>query len=139
MEDKIAEFVSRCLVCQKVKFEHQRPGGLLQPLEIHTCKWDSISMDFVMGLPRSQRGMNAIWFVVDRLTKVAHFIPMKENWSLEDLANAYDREVILLHGISKDIISDRDPRFSSQFWRKLQLALGSELKMSTAFHAATDG
>ncbi|XP_074288558.1 uncharacterized protein LOC141613713 [Silene latifolia] len=139
MKKEIAEFVSRCLVCQKVKFEHQRPDGLLQPLEIPTWKWDSISMDFVMGLPRSSRGMNVIWVVVDRLTKVAHFIPMKETWSLEELANAYQREIIRLHGVPKDIISDRDPRFCSQFWKKLQLALGSELKMSTAFHAATDG
>lgn len=139
MKKEVAEYVSKCLVCQKVKFEHQRPGGLLQPLEIPMWKWDSISMDFVMGLPRTTTGKNAVWVVVDRLTKVAHFIPMKETWSMEELANAYQREVVRLHGVPKDIISDRDPRFCSQFWKKLQEALGSELKMSTAFHAATDG
>jgi len=73
------------------------------------------------------------------LTKVAHFIPMKETWSMEELANAYQREIVRLHGVPKDIVSDRDPRFLSRFWTSLQDALGSKLNLSTAYHAATDG
>jgi len=76
MKREIAEYVSRCLTCQKVKIEHQRPGGLLQPLEIPQGKWESISMDFIMALPRTSSGKNVIWVIVDRLTKVSHFIPI---------------------------------------------------------------
>ena len=77
MKKDIAEFVSQCLVCQKAKIEHQKPSGPLQPLEIPEWKWDSISMDFVMGLPRTPSGYDSIWVIVDRLTKSAHFIPVK--------------------------------------------------------------
>lgn len=139
MKKEIAEFVAKCLVCQKVKIEHQRPGGLLQPLPIPAWKFDSISMDFVMGLPRAAGGKNAVWVIVDRLTKVAHFIAMKNTWSMEELAEAYASEIIRLHGVPKDIVSDRDPRFLSYFWAALQEAFGTKLKLSTAFHAATDG
>lgn len=139
MKKEVVDFVTHCLTCQKVKGERQRPGGLLQPLEIPNWKWESISMDFITGLPRTPSGKNAIWVVVDRLTKVAHFIPMKESWSPEELAKAYQKEVIRIHGVPKDIVSDRDPRFTSRLWQQLQNALGSKLKMSTAFNAATDG
>jgi len=139
MKKEVAEFVARCLVCQKVKIEHQRPGGLLQPLPIPEWKFDSVSMDFVTGLPVAAGGLNAVWVIVDRLTKVARFIPMKNTWSMEKLADAYANEIIRLHGVPKDIVSDRDPRFLSHFWRALQEAFGTQLKLSTAFHAATDG
>jgi len=78
MKKDVAEYVDKCLTCQKVKAEHQRPVGELRPLEIPTWKWDSISMDFVMGLPLSASKKNAIWVVVDRLTKSAHFLPIKD-------------------------------------------------------------
>jgi len=77
MKRDIAEYVSRCLVCQQVKAEHQRPSGLMQKIEIPQWKWEEITMDFVVGLPKTQRGHDAIWVVVDRLTKSAHFIPIK--------------------------------------------------------------
>jgi len=80
-----------------------------------------------------------IWVIVDRLTKSAHFIPMKDTWSKRQLALAYKAHVLKLHGVPKSIISDRDSRFISKFWQELQLALGTKLKMSTAFHPATDG
>nr|GEW35997.1 hypothetical protein [Tanacetum cinerariifolium] len=104
----------RCLICQQVKIEHQRASGLLQPLDIPVWKWDEISMDFMMGLPRTQKKNDAIWVVVDRLTKSAHFLPIP-------------------------IISERDPRFTSHFWKGLQSALGIRLKFSTAFHPEIDG
>ena len=83
MKWETTEFVAKCLVCQKVKIEHKRPGGLMQPLEVPTWKWDSISMDFVTGLPRTSSGKNAIWVIVDRLTKSARFIAMKETWTMD--------------------------------------------------------
>lgn len=139
MKKDVAEFVAKCLVCQKVKIEHQRPGGLLQPLPIPAWKFDSVSMDFVMGLPNAAGGLNAVWVIVDRLTKVARFIPMKKTWSMEQMAEAYSNEIIRLHGVPREIVSDRDPRFLSHFWSSLQKAFGTNLKLSTAFHAATDG
>ncbi|XP_074265877.1 uncharacterized protein LOC141588329 [Silene latifolia] len=139
MKKEVAEFVSKCLVCQKVKGEHKRPQGKVQSLSVPGWKWESISMDFIVGLPKTQKGNNMIWVIVDRLTKTAHFIPMKDTWSKADLAKAYTKHVLKLHGIPKDIVSDRDSRFISKFWQELQESLGTELKMSTAFHPATDG
>ncbi|KAL2938982.1 Transposon Ty3-I Gag-Pol polyprotein [Bienertia sinuspersici] len=139
MKKEVAAYVSKCLTCQKVKAEHRRPSGLIQPLEIPTWKWDSISMDFVMGLPLTRSGKNAIWVIVDRLTKTARFIAMKDTWNMKQLADAYMKEVVRLHGVPTDIVSDRDSRFLSHFWGKLQEAMGTILKFSTAFHPATDG
>ena len=132
-------YVSKCITCQQVKIDHKRPGGLLQPLEIPTWKWDSISMDFVMGLPRTSSAKDAVWVIIDRLTKSARFVPIKETWSLDKLVEAYVAEIIRYHGVPRDIVSDRDPRFCSRFWHALQDAMGSKLSMSTAFHAASDG
>ena len=139
MRVAIMSYVSSCLTCQQIKIDHQRPGGLLQPLPIPLWKWESISMDFVMALLKTVGGKDAIWVIVDRLTKYARFIPIKETWSLDKLATAYVNEIVRYHGVPADIVSDRDPRFCSRFWKALQAAMGSELLMSTAFHAETDG
>jgi hypothetical protein len=80
MKTDIVEFVARCIVCQQIKIEHQRPACLLQPLEIPQWKWEHISMDFVGGLPRTQKGHDSIWVIVDRLTKSAHFLPVKSTY-----------------------------------------------------------
>ena len=119
MKREVAEYVAKCMVCQKVKSEHKRPQGLLQPLEIPEWKWDSISMDFICGLPRSPKGNNMIWVILDRLTKSAHFIPMKDTWSKKELALAYRRHVLKLYGVPSDIVSDRDARITSMFWKEL--------------------
>ena len=134
MKRDIAEFVSRCLTCQQVKFEHQKPIGLLQSLPIPQWKWERITMDFVVGLPRCRNGHDTIWVIVDRLTKSAHFLPIKNSDSLDKLAQLYVREIIRLHGTPVSIVSDRDPKFTSRFWPSLQNALGTELHFSTAFH-----
>ena len=139
MKREIAEFVSKCLTCQKIKAEHKRPAGLTQPLDVPVWKWDSIAMDMVTGLPTTVKGMNAIWVIVDRLTKSAKFIPMKKTWTMEQLARAYLDNVVRYHGIPTDIVSDRDTRYLSAFWKELQRAFGTQLKMSTAFHPMTDG
>ena len=139
MKKDIAAFVSKCLTCQQVKIEHQKPSGLLHPLSIPEWKWESISMDVVMGLPRTQSGFDAIWVIVDRLTKSAHFLPIRATYSLEKLARLYLQEIVRLDGVPISIISDRDPRFTSRFWRALQQALGTKLHLSTAYHPQTDG
>ncbi|XP_071912309.1 uncharacterized protein [Coffea arabica] len=139
LEEDVAKFVQNCLICQQVKAEHQKPSGLLQPLEIPEWKWEHIAMDFVTGLPRSQQGFDAIWVIVDRLTKSAHFLPVSMSFSLEKLAKLYTEEIMRLHGIPISIVSDRDPRFVSRFWQKFQETLGTKLKFSTAYHPQTDG
>ncbi|WCJ18415.1 Transposon Tf2-9 polyprotein [Euphorbia peplus] len=139
MKREIAEYVSRCLSCQQVKAEHQRPVGTLQPLAIPEWKWEHITMDFASGLPRTQHGNDAIWVIVDRLTKSAHFLPVKVSFSLEKLAQLYVKQIVRLHGMPVSIVSDRDPRFTSRFWPSFQNALGTKLNFSTAFHPQTDG
>jgi len=139
MKREIARFVYKCLVCQQVKAEHQRTAGLLQPLPIPEWKWEQVTMDFVTALPRSSRGHNAIWVIVDRLTKSAHFIPFRVGQSTEALAERYMQEIVRLHGVLVSIVSDRDIRFLSHFWQSLQTSLGSKLKFSTAYHPQTDG
>ena len=139
MKRDVSEFVTKCLVCQKVKVEHQVPLGLLQPIRIPEWKWDQRTMDFVVGLPLTKRKHDSVWVVVDRLTKSAHFLPVRTDYSLDKLAELYIKEIVRLHGIPVSIISDRDPRFTSRFWGKLQEALGTRLNFSIAFHPHTDG
>ena len=115
------------------------PTGLLQPIMIPEWKWDRVTMDFVSGLPLSTSKKDAIWVVVDRLTKSAHFIPVRTDFSLDKLAELYVSQIVRLHGVPISIVSDRDPRFTSRFWKKLQEALGTKLHFSTAFHPQTDG
>ncbi|GJY66003.1 putative nucleotidyltransferase, ribonuclease H [Tanacetum coccineum] len=139
MKANIATYVSKCLTCAKVKAEHQRPSGLLQQPEIPEWKWEHITMDFVMGLPRTSSGYDSIWVIVDRLTKSAHFLPMKKTDSMEKLTRQYLKEVVCRHGVPLSIISDHDSRFASGFWRSLQNALGTSLNMSTTYHPEMDG
>ena len=96
-------------------------------------------MDFVVGLPAMQKGRNGVWVVVDRLTKMAHFILFNTKWSVAKLARYYVREVVRLHGVPASIVSDRDARFTFRFWQSFQEAMGTELQMSSAYHPQTDG
>ena len=96
-------------------------------------------MDFVSGLPRTSKGKNLVWVIVDRLTKAAHFLAVKTTDTLVTLSRLYIEEIVRLHGVPLSIVSDRDPRFVSQFWQSLQQAMGTQLKFSTAFHPQTDG
>ena len=134
MKQDIPELVSRCLVCQQVKVEHKVPPGLLQPVMIPEWKWDRVTMDFISGLPLSPKKKDVIWVVVDRLTKSVHFILVCIDYSLDKLAELYVSEIVRLHGVPLSIISDRDLRFTSRFWKKLQEALGTKLSFSIAFH-----
>ncbi|GJT52733.1 putative reverse transcriptase domain-containing protein [Tanacetum coccineum] len=139
MKKDIAEYVSKCLTCLKVKAEHQRPSGLLQQPKIPVWKWEGIAMDFMTKLPRTSSGHDTIWVIVDRLTKSAHFLPMREDYKMDRLARLYLNEIVARHGVPISIISDRDSRFTSRFWQSMQEALGTRLDMSTAYHPQTDG
>ena len=139
MKKEIAYFVSRCLTCQQVKAEHQKPAGKIQPFPIPIWKWDKITMDFVTGLPRTQRQHDAIWVIVDRLMKSAHCLLVSNDDSLDKLAQLYMEDIVRLHGVPLSIVSDRDPRFTSRFWSSLQDVMGTRLHFSTAFHPQTDG
>ncbi|GJU47095.1 reverse transcriptase domain-containing protein [Tanacetum coccineum] len=123
MKADIATYVSKCLTCAKVKAEHQNPLVLLVQPEIPQWKWDNITMNFVMKLPKSSQGYDTIWVIVDRLTKSRIFIPMRETDPMEKLARMHLKEVVTRHGIPVSVICDRDLRFASNFWRSLQKAL----------------
>ena len=115
MKRDVAEFVSKCLTCQQVRIEHQRPGGVLQPLPLLEWKWENITMDFVTALLRTPSGHEVVWVIVDRLTKSAHFIPLKVGCSLEKMAQLYIKKIVRLHGMPVDIVSNRDLRLVSRF------------------------
>ncbi|KAJ9555770.1 hypothetical protein OSB04_010384 [Centaurea solstitialis] len=139
MKLDIASYVEKCVTCLQVKAEHQKPYGSLQPLDIPEWKWEHITMDFVTKLPRTLRGHDTIWVIVDRLTKSAHFLEMRETLPMDKLAKLYIKEIVRRHGVPLSIVSDRDSRFTSQFWHGLQEGLGTKLKLSTAYHPQTDG
>ena len=139
MKRHVGDFVRRYLTCQQVKAEHQKPAGLLQPLEVAEWKWEHVTMDFVTHLPRTQQKHDAVWVIVDQLTKSAHFLTVRMTFSLERFCRLYIREIVRLHGVPVSIVSDRDPRFTAHFWKSFQKAMGTRLTMSTAFHPQTDG
>ncbi|GJY94739.1 putative reverse transcriptase domain-containing protein [Tanacetum coccineum] len=139
MKAEIATYVSKCLTCVKVKAECQKSSGLLVQPVIPVWKWENITMDFVTKLPKTSSSQDTIWVIVDRLTKSAHFLPIKEIGSMEKLTRQYLKEVVSRHGVLVSIISVRDNKFTSQFWKSLNKALGTQLDMSTAYHPRTDG
>ncbi|GJY42766.1 putative reverse transcriptase domain-containing protein [Tanacetum coccineum] len=139
MKADITTYVSKCLKCARVKAEHQRPSGLLVQPAIPEWKWDNITMDFITKIPKSSHGFDTIWVIMDRLTKSAHFLPIRENDLLDKLARLYLNRIVARHGIPISIICDRDGRFTSNFWRSFQKALGTNLSMSTVYHPETDG
>ncbi|GJU47279.1 putative reverse transcriptase domain-containing protein [Tanacetum coccineum] len=138
MKADIATYVSKCLTCARVKAEHQRPSGLLVQPTIPEWKWDNITMDFITKLPRSSQGFDTIWVIVDRLTKSAHFLPIRDNDPLDKLARLYLNRIVARHGIPASIICDHDGRFtliSGDLFRKLWC---TDISISTAYHPETD-
>ena len=115
MKNDITNFVACCDICNKVKAEHQKPAGLLQPLPASQWKWDDICMDFITGLPKSHRGNDAIWVIVDTLTKVAHFLPIRTTYRANQLAQLYVSRIVSLHGVPKTITSCRGSLFTSHY------------------------
>jgi hypothetical protein len=139
MKHDVVHFIAKCLECQQVKVDHHHPTGLLQPHDVPMSKWEVISMDFIVGLPLTSLRHNAILVIVDKLTKSAHFIPVRDTYDVTDVAHVFISEVIRLHGLPKKIISDRDSRFTSRFWTSLQSTLGTQLNLSTTYHPEMDG
>jgi len=134
----VQDYVRACSACQRNKVEHLNPGGLLQPLPVPSAVWHDVSMDFVEALPKVG-GKSVILTVVDRFSKYAHFIPLGHPYTAESVARVFFAEVVRLHGIPASIVSDRDPVFTSAFWKALFAASGTKLLMSSAFHPQTDG
>ncbi|GJU31635.1 putative reverse transcriptase domain-containing protein [Tanacetum coccineum] len=139
MKAIIPEYVGKCLTCSRVKAECQKPSGLLIQPEIPTWKWERITMDFVTKLPKTSSVHDKIWVIVDRLTKSAHFILIRETDSMKTLTRLYIKEIVSRHGVSISIILDRDRHFKSRFWQSMQSALGTQLDMSTVYHPEIDG
>nr|GEU41241.1 putative reverse transcriptase domain-containing protein [Tanacetum cinerariifolium] len=123
MKANIANYVSKCLTCARVKDEHQRPSGLLVQPAIPEWKWDNITMDFITKLPKSPQGFDTMWVIMDRLTKLTYFLPIREDDPLDKLARLYLNRLVARHGIPVSIICDHDRRFTSNFWRLFQKAL----------------
>ncbi|WMV37845.1 hypothetical protein MTR67_031230 [Solanum verrucosum] len=117
MKKDIAEFVAKCPHFQQVKVEHQKPRGLSQDISIPTWKWKELNMDFIVGLPRTRRQYDSIWVIIDRMTKLVHFIPIKVSYSVEDYAKLYLKEIVRLHRVPLSIISDGGTQFTFQFWK----------------------
>ena len=139
MKKDIEEYVQRCHQCQVHKSSNQRPGGLLQPLRIPERKWEVITMDLITCLPTTLSGHDAIAVFVDKLTKMAHFAPCKTAISAEEFASLYVNEIVRYHGVSRVIVSDRDPRFTGHFLKSVCQLLGVKQSLSTAFHPQSDG
>jgi hypothetical protein len=127
MKRDIARYVSECDTCQRVKADHLRPAGNLQPLSIPEWKWENICMDFIVGLPRTLRGYNSIWVIVDRLTMSAHFIHVSTTYRVRQYAELYLSHIVHYHGILKTIISDKGSIFVARFWEQLHDCLGTHL------------
>lgn len=138
MDEWVADYVSSCPTCQKTKARRHAKYGKLAPLEVPYAPWTSISMDFITHLPVSD-GYDSLWVIVDRFTKMAHFIPLKPPAGSKELASIFVKEIWRLHGLPSEIISDRDSRFTSGFWNSIMELLEIKSKMSTAFHPQTDG
>lgn len=138
LRSAVEDFVRQCEICQHAKHEHTKPVGKLQPLPVPEIPWQDISMDFVEGLPKSE-GFEVIMVVVDRLTKFAHFIPLKHPFSAVQVANALWDNVIKIHGVPLTIVSDHDKIFTSSVWREILSTTGAKLMYSTAYHPQTDG
>jgi len=137
MNERITDFVRSCPECQKNKASRHQPYGLSSPLELPYAPWQSIAMDFITDLPTSE-GCDQLWVIIDRFTKMAHFLPLKEK-KAADLARTFAKAVWRFHGLPTDIVSDRDSRFTSETWKELLQLLGIRPRMSTAFHPQTDG
>ena len=139
MYEEIKHYVATCTKCQQNKATHEHPQGLLQPLAVPERRWQQVTMDFITQLPMTKSGHDAIVVWVDKLSKMVHLVPTTTTVDAPQVAKLFMREVVRLHGVPESIVSDRDPRFTSSFWRELWKMLGTRLAMSTAYHPQSDG
>ena len=133
MRSEVEKYVKNCKICQYAKGKSQNIG-LYKPLSIPNRPWDMISMDFVLGLPKTQKRNDSIFVVVDRFSKMAHFIPCFKTSDATHVANLFFKKIVRLHGLPKSIVSDRDTRFLGHFWRTLCKKLGTKLSISSTYH-----
>ncbi|GJP51916.1 hypothetical protein CLOM_g11044 [Closterium sp. NIES-68] len=139
MADDVQKFVTSCTTCQRMKISKPKKAGLLQPLPVPEQPWQVVSLDFITGLPTTTSGHDAILVIIDNFSKMGHFIPTHTTARTEETAQLFVRYIISQHGIPTTLISDRDPKFTSKFWKELMSLLGTELAMSSAYHPQTDG
>jgi hypothetical protein len=140
MKYDVQAYIKECLECQRNKVRNIRASGLLQPLPIPSRRWEHISMDYITHLPTTiDTGYNSVWVIVDRFTKMCHFVPCHHTITAKETAKLFIKEIFRLHGVPKTIVSDRDPIFTSEFWKGLFEYLGTTLCMSSGYHPQTDG
>jgi hypothetical protein len=138
LKQSVQDFVQQCQICQQAKSEHVKPPDLLEPLSIPNQAWDTVRLDFIEGLPPSDR-YNAILVIIDKFTKYAHFIPVHHPFTAFQIAKIFLDSVYKLHGLPKAIISDRDRVFTSTVWQELFKLTDTKLLMSSSYHPQTDG
>ena len=134
IKNELEEYIAKCFECQQVKNEHQHPVVLLQPLPIPIWKWEVISIDFLTGLPRNKNLNDSIMVVVDKLIKATHFILVKTTYKVANIADIFMKQIFRLHGIPKLIISDKDPKFTGNFWKSFFKGMNTTLNFSAYFN-----
>jgi hypothetical protein len=139
MHKDITDFVAQCPKCQVNKNSTQAPAGLLQPLPIPDSRWHTVTLDFITGFPRSKEGYDSILVFVDKLSKYVILVPCRKTCSTEQFARYFTDHVVTNHGVPEVLISDRDTRFTSKYWREFCVSHGVKPRFSTAFHPETDG
>ncbi|CAI7867914.1 unnamed protein product [Closterium sp. NIES-53] len=135
----VQKFVTSCDTCQRMKSSKQKKAGLLQPLPVPEQPWQVVSLDFITGLPPTNAGHDAILVVIDKFSKMGYFIPTHTTARTEETAQLFLKHIISQHGIPTTLISDRDPKFTSKFWKELMSLMGTRLAMSSTYHPQTDG
>lgn len=135
----VAKYLSKCLECELVKENHEHPIGILQSLPIPEWKWETITLDFIIGLPCTKKNHESIMVVVEKLRKTTHFVPVKSTYKTIEIADIFMREIFRLHGIPWVVISSRDVKFTSTFWKTLFAGLGTQIQFNTAYHPQIDG
>ncbi|CAI7836990.1 unnamed protein product, partial [Closterium sp. NIES-54] len=139
MAADVQQFVTSCDTCQRMKSSKQKKTGLLQPLPVPEQPWQVVRLDFITGLPSTSRGHDSILVVIDKFSKMGHFIPTNATATAEATARLFFDRIITIHGIPATLISDRDSKFMSKLWKELMGLLGTKLAMSSAYHPQTDG
>ena len=134
MEQDIIQYVQNCEMCSRNKPSNRKQAGLLSPLPIPGRPWESIGMDFITHLPKTQAGHTALYVVVDRLTKLVHIAPTTDNATAEETAQLFLDLIFKHHGLPRNIVSDMDVKFTSSFWRSFCEQVGVMLNMSSAYH-----